>query len=214
MASVCPKCRQDLVEDTICCAGLRHEWKCAQCGKRSSGFVVPYGRCFLCGGELHVVKPFEAVDPRAATVVQEALQFELDTYHFYKLGLERTQDPDQQIVFESLISMERDHIKELEEMYHVHLAPEFLDLSPDAAAFLGGWLFRDFDIDSPLTDVRTLYLMAIEMEKRTRSHFAHRAVDLPPGPEKEICRELAAEETEHIALLETELAAIGEPFEH
>jgi bacterioferritin (cytochrome b1) len=39
------------------------------------------------------------------------------------------------------------------------------------------------------------------MERRTR--------DLPPGLERDLCEELAAEEEEHVAMLETELEPIG-----
>jgi hypothetical protein len=42
------------------------------------------------------------------------------------------------------------------------------------------------------------------MERRTRDHFKARAEALPPGPQKDIYTELAAEEEEHVSILETE----------
>jgi hypothetical protein len=47
------------------------------------------------------------------------------------------------------------------------------------------------------------------MERRTRDHFRKLARELPAGLEKELCAELAAEEEEHVALLEGELEQIG-----
>jgi rubrerythrin len=53
--------------------------------------------------------------------------------------------------------------------------------------------------------VRDLYEAALEMEKRTRDHFQKLARELAPGLEKDLCGELAAEEEEHVALLQGEL---------
>jgi len=53
--SSCPKCHRVLTDDTICCADVRYTWKCRECGKLSQGFVVPYGKCYLCGGTFDVV---------------------------------------------------------------------------------------------------------------------------------------------------------------
>ena len=50
---------------------------------------------------------------------------------------------------------------------------------------------------------------ALEMERRTRDHFRKLAGELPAGLEKDLCGELAAEEDEHVALLEGELEQIG-----
>jgi len=55
MPSNCPKCRRILEEDEICCAQVRYTWKCRKCHKLSTGFAVPYGKCFLCGGELEQI---------------------------------------------------------------------------------------------------------------------------------------------------------------
>jgi hypothetical protein len=43
------------------------------------------------------------------------------------------------------------------------------------------------------------------MEKRTRDHFQKLALELPAGLEKDLCGELAAEEEEHVALLQGEM---------
>ena len=50
---------------------------------------------------------------------------------------------------------------------------------------------------------------ALEMEKRTRDRFRKLARELQAGLEKGLCDELAAEEEEHAAMLETELEQVG-----
>ena len=47
------------------------------------------------------------------------------------------------------------------------------------------------------------------MERRTRDHFRILATNLVEGLEKELCLELASEEEEHIAMLETEMEQVG-----
>ena len=75
-------------------------------------------------------------------------------------------------------------------------------------ALLSNWLFRDLHVGGE-SGVRELYQVALEMERRTRDHFRKLAADLPAGLEKELCGELAAEEEEHVALLEGELEQMG-----
>jgi glutamate synthase (NADPH/NADH) small chain len=45
MASACPKCHQVIENDSVCRADVKYTWKCKECGKLSTGFVIPYGRC-------------------------------------------------------------------------------------------------------------------------------------------------------------------------
>ena len=209
MASICPQCHEELAEDAICCARLRHTWRCRQCGKRSTGFVVPYGRCHLCGGDNEVVQPFEPGDPVAARVIEEAMQFEVNTYHFYRLAWQRTENDLQLELFRSLLDMELEHVAELEVKYHIHLDPEVLELPPDADRLLENQLFEGLVTDDPQQGIEALYEMALTMERRTRDHFKKRAAELPPGTARDTCAELAAEEEDHVAMLETELASFA-----
>jgi rubrerythrin len=204
------RCHKVVQDDTICCAELRHTWKCKACGKLTTGFVVPYRRCFLCGGEIETVKPYEAENKEVAQTVEEALQYEVNMLQFYRLGRARTKDPHQRELFDDMARMEREHIDELQEKYHVHLDPRVLDMVFDAEETLASWLFEGIDLEVPEGVLRPLYEKALEMERRTRDHFRKRAEDLPPGFQKEVYRELAAEEDEHIAILETELAQLDE----
>lgn len=204
MASTCPQCHQVVAEDLVCCADLQYTWECMDCHKLSSGFAIPYGKCFLCGGGLKVVQGYELEDPMKVRPIRDAVQFELNSYHFYKLALARAEDETMRALFEQLYLHEMDHLQLLQERYHTHLGDEVLNLAPDAEKLLAEELFRDIDFADSKTGPAALYDKAIEMERRTREHFRSLARMLPDGPEQDICLELAAEEEEHVALLETE----------
>jgi len=208
MPSTCPKCRRVLEEDEICCAQVRYTWRCKSCMKLTSGFAVPYGKCFLCGGELEVLEDRQMGDPMRFQAIRDAVQFELNSFHFYRLARDRAATPEQRAVLERLYEAELDHLHELEEKYHAHLDREVVELSRNEQALLSNWLFRDIQVGGS-SGVRDLYQAALEMERRTRDHFRKLADGLPGGLEKELCGELAAEEEEHVALLEGELEQIG-----
>jgi rubrerythrin len=206
MASICPKCRREIAEDAVCCAEVYHTWKCRSCGKRSTGYVVPYGKCFLCGGDNETVESFTPTGDKATLrLVQEAIQMELDTYQFYRLGGQKAVDETQRAVFEQLAMKEKDHLDEIREKYHVPLDPEAVELPPDAESLLSSWIFQGIDFEAPEAGVEEMYRRALIIEGCTRDHFFLKAEKLPPGPEQELCREFAAEEEDHIALLESEL---------
>ena len=208
MPSSCPKCRRVLDEDEICCAQVRYNWRCKSCFKLTSGFAIPYGKCFMCGGELEVIENREMGDTMRFQAIRDAVQFELNSFHFYKLARDKAKTPDQLAVLERLYEAELDHLHELEEKYHAHLDREVVELSQNEQLLLSNWLFRDIHVGGD-SGVRELYQAALEMERRTRDHFRKLASGLPPGLEKDLCGELAAEEDEHVALLEGELDQIG-----
>ncbi len=207
MPSACPKCRRVLEEDEICCAQVRYTWRCKSCFKLSSGFAVPYGKCFLCGGELEVIEGRELGDSMRFQAIRDAVQFELNSFHFYKLARDHAKTPEQKAVLERLYEAELDHLHELEEKYHAHLDRETVELSADHEKLLSNWLFRGIEVNEK-SGVADLYRAALEMERRTRDHFQRLARELPRGLEQELCSELAAEEEEHVALLEGELEQV------
>jgi glutamate synthase (NADPH) small chain len=204
MASTCPKCHEVLENDSVCCAEVKYAWKCKSCGKLSSGFVIPYGRCFLCGGENELSKGYSGASPEQVAIVQEAVQYEVDMYQFYKLAMQRTGDEELRSVLEEMYLKEEDHLDELEQKYHVHLDPDLRDLPENTAKTVSGWIFEGIDFSNAEGHVLQVYDKAIAMEKRTRDRFMEHAASLPDGPQKEIYRELAAEEDDHVAILETE----------
>jgi len=204
MASTCPKCHQVIEDDSVCCADVKYTWKCKACGKLSTGFVVPYGRCFLCGGENERIQGYSGARPDQVAIVHEAVQYELDMYQFYRLAMSRTSSEDLRAILEDLYHKEEDHLAELEGKYHVHLDPQLRQLPEHAEKLLSQWIFRGIDFSDAERHVLAVYDHAIAMERRTRDYFRGRADSFVPGPQKEIYRELAAEEEEHISLLETE----------
>jgi rubrerythrin len=206
MPSSCPKCHQVLDQDEICCSQVRYNWKCRSCHKLTTGFALPYGKCFMCGGDLEVVGDRDLGDSMRIPAIREAVQLELDSFHFYKLARDRAADPLRRKVLEWLYEAELDHLHELEEKYHVHLDRAVIDLTPDAEKLLSEWLFRDLPLEGGL---RELYNAALEMERRARDHFRDCAAALPDGLEQELCLELASEEEEHIAMLETEIEQLA-----
>ena len=114
----------------------------------------------------------------------------------------------QRAVLERLFEAELDHLHELEEKYHAHLDRSVVELSRDEDKLLANWLFRGIHVGED-AGVVELYTAALEMEKRTRDHFRKLVTGLPAGLERDLCAELAAEEEEHVALLEGELEQLG-----
>jgi rubrerythrin len=197
-----------LEEDEICCAQVRYSWRCKSCFKLTTGFAIPYGKCFMCGGELEVIPGRDLGDSMRFRAIRDAVQFELDSFHFYKLARDKAHTPEQRAVLEGLYEAELDHLHELEEKYHAHLDRSVVELSADEQTLLSNWLFRGIQVteDSGLVE---LYQAALEMERRTRDHFKKLAREVPPGLEAELCAELAAEEEEHVAMLEMELEQLA-----
>src|SRR5664279_1619514 len=204
MPSTCPKCRRTLEEDEMCIRDRRYSWRCKSCFKLTSGFAIPYGKCFMCGGDLEVIPQRDMGDTMRFQAIRDAVQFELNSFHFYKLARDQAKSPEQRAVLERLYEAELDHLHELEERYHAHLDREVVELSSNEELLLSNWLFRGIQLTGE-SGVRELYQAALLMERRTRDHFRKLAGDLPAGLEKDLCGELAAEEEEHVALLEGEL---------
>ena len=104
---------------------------------------MPYGKCFLCGGDLEVIHDRDLGDSMRFRAIRDAVQFELNSFHFYKLARDQaTSSPEQRAVLERLYEAELDHLHELEEKYHAHLDREVVELSSDEDKLLSNWLFR------------------------------------------------------------------------
>jgi rubrerythrin len=208
MPSSCPKCHRVLDQDEICCAQVRYTWRCKQCHKLTTGFALPYGSCFLCGGDLEQIADRDLGDAMHHESIRQAVQFELNSYHFYRLALDRTKNPQHRLILEQLYENELDHLHELETKYHAHLDRDVLNLTPAFDELLADRLFAGIDFDDR-AGALDLYRIAIEMERRTRDYFQRQAETAAEGFEKDLYEELAAEEEEHIAMLETEMAQFG-----
>jgi glutamate synthase (NADPH/NADH) small chain len=204
MASTCPKCHQVIETDSVCCADVKYTWKCKSCGKLSTGFVIPYGRCFLCGGENELLQGYSGVQAELMAIINEAVRLEVDMYHFYRLAMGRTSDTVLRAVLEELYHKEEDHLDELEGKYHLHLDPNLRRFPELSDRIASEWIFRGIDFDDAENHIVQVYDKAISMERRTRDRFLEYAKTLSPGPQREIYRELAAEEEDHVSILETE----------
>ena len=204
MASKCPKCDRVLEEDTVCCADVVYKWKCSQCGKLSQGFVVPYGRCYLCGGKNEVVQDTTVERPASIELIRDAVQLEVDMYHFYRLATAKVGEGERREVLEDLYAREKEHFAELKTKYHLELDEQVLAPSAESEQAIEQELFAGVSIEAA-DGLRQIYEKALELEQRTYKFFLDKAQSLPEGPERELCRELAAEEEEHVSIIETEL---------
>ncbi len=201
MASQCPKCHRTVEEDIVCCAEVRFTWKCRGCHKRSTGFFVPFSRCHLCGGELQVLESTGDDHPERTRAVHNGLLMEYNAFHYYRLAALNTRTPRARALFEDFMAKEREHLETLLDKYHVH-EDDVAGQAPDDMII--GWLLKGIDFaaaqDSPLA----LYDRAIQMERRTLDFYRDQAKIVSSPLEKELYLELAAEEEDHAALLETE----------
>jgi rubrerythrin len=203
MPSTCPKCHRVLDEEYVCCAEVTYTWKCTGCGKLSKGFVVPFGRCEVCGGTLAVVEEYAPAQVARLKPVQQALQAEMNAHTFYAAMAREATDPDVRTLFASLSEMEREHLESLAQKYHAHLE-ETSERVPHPT--IRQIILEGIEQLSEADRLLALFGRAVEMERRARSFFLSQVEALPAGLEREIYRELAAEEDEHIALLESGLA--------
>lgn len=202
MPSQCPKCHQSVEEDYICCADVEFQWKCRSCQKRSRGFAIPFGQCSLCGGELEMMEGKESLKDDQVHLIQEAIQIEITGFHFYRRLSDIVDDPQTSDFFASLSDMEREHIEELSQKYHIHLTES--EIMVPVHELLPRPFFEGLCCFEDSGDVTRLYDCAISLEKRTLDFYTDRAKFFPQGEIQNLCLELAAEEREHIQLLESE----------
>ena len=138
--------------------------------------------------------------------IRDAVQFELNSFHFYKLARDARAVPEQRAVLERLYEAELDHLHELEEKYHAHLDREVVELSANEETLLANWLFKG--ISRGRRRARTLPRRRSRWRSGRATTSRSWREELPDGLEKDLCRELASEEEEHVALLEGEMEQI------
>lgn len=202
MPARCPKCRKPLEDDEeyICCAAATIAWRCAACAKVSEGFAFPYGQCPLCGGALASLEARPGADGEELVAVREALAIELGGQAFYTRAARDAAEPAMRELFGRLAAMEGEHIATLARRYHAPVAAPVAEFAVDRAAIYAG-------IDSRPQDPANLFRIAIACEERAAAFFAERARSAAAdATARELYRELAAEERDHVALLSTEYA--------
>lgn len=197
---ICPKCHQPLEGDEsyICCAAATLEWRCDSCAKVSEGFAFPYGMCPHCGGNLKMLARSSVSDEGSVNAIRIAFQIELGGKAFYDRAAAQVEEPVLKALFSNFSAMEHEHMETLSRRYHVEVPNPSDGFRVDLAAIQAG-------IEGKIDDPETLFRTAIVFEKRAVAFFKERAKTVQEGSaEQELYRELAAEEDEHVALLETE----------
>lgn len=110
-------------------------------------------------------------------------------------------------LFAKFADMEGEHMETLSRRYHVAAPSPSLGFRTAQAALFAG-------IDNRPQDPANLLRIAIAFEERAVTFFSERGEQAPKdSPERELYKELAAEEREHVALLTTEYQrfASGKP---
>lgn len=200
---LCPKCHQPLEEGEesyICCANASLQWRCVQCAKVSEGFALPYGLCPHCGGKLEVVQPQDIADAAALDAVRKAFEIELGGQAFYLRAAADSSDPVLQDLFGRFAAMEEEHMQTLQRRYHARALDAAGDFKLELAAIFAGVPVRP-------ADPANLFRIAIGMEQRAAHYFEQCAQGATlNSAERQLYRELGAEEREHADLLGTEYA--------
>ncbi|GIK88027.1 MAG: hypothetical protein BroJett026_35080 [Betaproteobacteria bacterium] len=207
--AVCPRCQRPLDDDEpyICCAGVELSWRCASCHKVSEGFAFPYGLCPHCKGRLDLLERGAIADDSAMEAVRKAFEIELGGHAFYQRAAQDAADPELRDLFARFAAMEQEHMQTLSKRYHAALPAPSADFQIDRAAIFAG-------VDRKPEDPANLFRIAIAFEQRAVDFFAREGERAPEGSvERELYRELAAEEREHVELLTTEYRrwAAGKP---
>lgn len=196
----CPRCHRALEDEEsyICCAGMELRWRCTECNKVAEGFAFPYGLCPYCKGRLELLERGPIEDDRALEAVRKAFEIELGGHAFYERAARDAEDPVLRDLFGRFAAMEQEHMQTLSKRYHAELPPASADFQVDRAAIFAG-------VDRNPSDPANLFRIAIAFEQRAVDFFAQEGERAPAGSvERELYRELAAEEREHVELLTTE----------
>jgi thioredoxin reductase/rubrerythrin len=200
-AMKCPKCHRPIEgdEEYICCGTAKLEWRCDDCGKVSEGFAFPYGMCPACGGKLKVLDPRKLEEASALEAVRIAFEIELGGQAFYNRAAAESTDPVLKALFAKFAEMEKEHMATLARRYHAQVPAPTQEFKVDRAAIYAG-------IPNKPEDPANLFRIAIAFEQRAVKFFEDRfASTAPSSVERQLYKELAAEEREHVALLTTEL---------
>jgi rubrerythrin len=198
--NVCPRCRRPLEgeEAYVCCAGVELRWRCGACGKVSEGFAFPYGMCPHCKGRLELLERGPIEDERALDAIRMAFEIEIGGLAFYERAARDAAEPALRDLFGRLAEMEKEHMATLSRRYHADLPTPAADFQIDRAAIFAG-------VDRQPGDPANLFRIAIAFEQRAAKFFAERGAQAPEGTaERELYKELAAEEREHVEILTTE----------
>lgn len=196
----CPKCRRPTEDGDsyICCGESSLQWRCCDCGKVSEGFAFPYGLCPYCSGRLEVVGDRRIEDEQQLEAIRTAFEIELGGRAFYARAASEAAEPSLRDLFGRFAEMETEHLSTLARRYHADLPDSSDGFRLDRAALFAG-------LENRPDDPANLFRIAIAFEERAVSFFSERSEQALDGStEKQLYKELAAEEREHVAVLSTE----------
>jgi homotetrameric NADPH-dependent glutamate synthase len=198
----CSKCHRPLEgdEEYICCATAQLAWRCDSCSKVNEGFAFPYGLCPSCGvGKLSPLEARDVEGAKALEAIRTAFEIELGGQAFYTQAAKETSEPMLQELFAKFAVMEGEHMATLSRRYHTEIPVPSSEFKTERAAIYAG-------IPNRPEDPANLFRLAIAFEQRAVDFFSKRGAECPAGSvERVLYSELAAEEREHVDLLQTEL---------
>jgi rubrerythrin len=117
---------------------------------------------------------------------------------FYSKAAQEAKDPVLRQLFGKFADMEKEHMATLSRRYHAEPAASQEGFKIDRAAVFAG-------LENRPSDPGNLFRVAIGFEQRAVKFFTERGAAAPEGsPERQLYKELAAEEREHVDLLTTE----------
>jgi len=208
-AMMCPKCHQPIEGDEqyVCCAEASVQWRCRDCGKVDEGFAFPYGMCPACGGKLESLGDRKLDDAAALDAIRIAFEIELGGMAFYTRAAQETKEPALKDLFTRFAGMEQEHMATLSRRYHAQVPEPSAGFKVERAAVYAG-------IPNQPDDPANLFRIAIAFEQRAVKFFTERMEQTAAGSvERQLYKELAAEEREHVDLLVTELERwkLGKP---
>jgi rubrerythrin len=155
--------------------------------------------CPACGGKLAVLDPRKFEEAQALEAVRIAFEIELGGQAFYTRASKEAADADLRTLFAKFSEMEKEHMATLSRRYHAQVPAPSQDFKVDRAAIYAG-------IPNHPEDPANLFRIAIAFEQRAVKFFEERMEKTAAGSvERQLYKELAAEEREHVALLTTEL---------
>ena len=197
----CPRCHRPIEGDEayICCANVELRWRCKECGKVSEGFAFPYGMCPHCKkGKLEMLDRGAIDDTKGMDAIRAAFEIELGGHAFYQRAANESKDPALRELFGRFAGMEKEHMETLSRRYHADLPQAGGEFQIDHAAIFAG-------VDRKPEDPANLFRIAISFEERAVKFFTEQGERAPGGSvERDLYKELAAEEREHVAILTTE----------
>jgi rubrerythrin len=137
-------------------------------------------------------------DPAALTAVRTAFEMELGGRAFYERAAAESSDLTVKALFGRFAVMEEEHMATLSRRYHAAVPTPSEAPSIEVLSLYS-------DVEARPEDPASLFQIAIDLEERAVGFFQERSAAVPDGSaERQLYRELAAEEREHVDLLSTE----------